>query len=175
LLKAGLIDATSIFVNSVSGATGAGKTPSAGLHFPNLNENLYAYKVGTHRHTPEMEQICSAVAGEPASVLFQPHIGSYDRGILSTIYATPKSQLAQESLAELYKGFYAGERFVQVLDCPPQVKSVAGTNYCHIFPAFVKGRVVIFSAIDNLMKGASSQAIQNMNVMFGFDEAEGLL
>ena len=175
LLNAGLINPVDISVNSVSGATGAGKTPSAGLHFPNLNENLRAYNVGTHRHMPEMEQICSDISGGDVRLLFQPHIGSFDRGILSTIYCTPVSELSSEKIMRIYNDYYEEEPFVHVINEPPHIKSVANTNYCQIYPAVAKGKVVIFSVIDNLIKGASGQAIQNMNVMYGFDEREGLL
>ncbi|MFI4912969.1 MAG: N-acetyl-gamma-glutamyl-phosphate reductase [Sedimentisphaeraceae bacterium JB056] len=175
VLKKGLISSKGIVINSVSGATGAGKKLADGLHFPNLNENLRAYGVGTHRHMPEMEQIASDVAGKPVTVLFQPHIGSFDRGILSSIYCDPKNHITSAELLELYRDFYRDEPFVQVLSQPPAIKDVANTNYCHIYPVAVKGKIVVFSAIDNLMKGASSQAIQNMNIMFGVDERLGLL
>lgn len=176
LLKNGLIATDGIVINSVSGATGAGKKLGDGLHFPNLNENLRPYGIGTHRHMPEMEQIAGDVAGEPVTVLFQPHIGSYDRGILSSIYCDPlEHHTTAAMLLELYRDFYRDEPFVQVLSQPPALKNVANTNYCHIHPAVVKGKVVIFSAIDNLVKGASGQAVQNMNIMFGVDERLGLL
>ncbi|OXU14467.1 N-acetyl-gamma-glutamyl-phosphate reductase [Sedimentisphaera salicampi] len=175
LLKAQAVDPEDICVNAVSGATGAGKKPSPGLHFPNHNENIRPYKIGSHRHMPEIEQICEGVAGSGVNVLFQPHIGSFDRGIISSIYTRPSKNLSQEELKRLFEDFYQGEPFVQVLDSPPEVKNVAKTNYCHIYPAAVKGRIAVFTAIDNLVKGASGQAIQNMNIMFGIDEKEGLL
>jgi N-acetyl-gamma-glutamyl-phosphate reductase len=173
LLKEGLIE-NDVIVNAVTGASGAGKNPSAKFHFPNMNENFFAYGIGSHRHMPEIEQIASSVAGKPVTVLFQPHAGPFDRGILSTVYCKPKGKITNEQLTNLYKDFYAGEPFVQVCSTSPNVKDVAGTNYCHVFAAAVKGKVVCFSAIDNLIKGASGQAIQNMNIIFGLDETLGL-
>ncbi len=175
LLKNGLIRTTGIVINSVSGASGAGKKLADGLHFPNLNENLRPYSVGNHRHTPEMEQIAGDIAGKPVSLLFQPHIGAYDRGILSSIYSDPISGITSSELLELYKEFYRNEPFVQVLSSPPAVKDVTNTNYCHIYPVAVKDKIVVFSAIDNLVKGASGQAVQNMNILFGVDERAGLI
>jgi N-acetyl-gamma-glutamyl-phosphate reductase len=175
LLKAGLIETSGIIVNSVSGITGAGKNPSINFHFPNMNDNYFAYSIGVHRHMPEMEQIAGIVACSPVELLFQPHVGPFDRGILSSIYCTPKSVVTQAKLLELYSDFYKHERFVQVLNAPPMVKNIARTNYCHIHPAVAKGRIVVFSTIDNIFKGASGQAVQNMNLIFGIEESAGLL
>ena len=174
LLKNNLIETDSIIDNAVSGSSGAGKNPSKNFHFPNMNEDLFAYGIGSHRHMPEMEQIASCIAGDKVNILFQPHVGAFDRGIFSTIYCQPKKSMTADNLAELYKEFYKDEHFVQVLDSAPHIKNVAGTNYCQIYPTVSKGKVVIFSAIDNLVKGASGQAIQNMNILFGLDETDGL-
>ena len=174
LLKEGLIEAEQVIVNAVTGASGAGKNPSTKFHFPNMNENIFAYGIGTHRHMPEIEQIMSDMAGKPVTVVFQPHAGPFDRGILSTVYSKPKGKVTNEQLVKLYEDFYAGEPFVQICPGSPNVKDVAGTNYCHVFATVVKGTVVCFSAIDNLIKGASGQAIQNMNIIFGLDETLGL-
>ena len=174
LLKEGLIETDSVIVSSVTGASGAGKNPSSKFHFPNMNENLFPYGVGTHRHMPEMEQIAGEVAGTGVQILFQPHVGPFDRGILSSVYARPTRGLKNEQLLPLYQDFYKAEPFVRVCKTPPAVKDVAGTNYCHVFPVLVKGQLALFSAIDNLVKGASGQAIQNMNILFGFDEVMGL-
>jgi len=174
LLKEGLIETDSIIVNAVTGASGAGKNPSSKFHFPNMNENLFAYGVGSHRHMPEMEQIAGEIAGSKVRILFQPHAGPFDRGILSTLYCQPKEKVAGEQLSQLYQNFYAGEAFVQICSNTPAVKDVAGTNYCRIFVTCVKGKIVSFSAIDNLVKGASGQAIQNMNIVFGLEETLGL-
>ena len=173
LLNEGLI-APDVIVNAVTGISGAGKNPATKFHFPNMNENLFAYGIGSHRHMPEIEQIATEVAGKPVTVLFQPHAGPFDRGILSTVYCKPRTNLASEQLAKLYKVFYANEPFVRICSTSPSVKDVAGTNYCHVFATVVKGTVVCFSAIDNLIKGASGQAIQNMNIIFNLDETLGL-
>ncbi len=175
LLKEGLIETDSIIVNSVTGASGAGKNPSSKFHFPNMNENVFPYGIGVHRHMPEIEQIAGEVAGAAVKVLFQPHVGPFDRGILSTVYSEPVKAVSDEQLAKLYNDFYDAEPFVQVRADAPGVKDVVGTNYCHIFVTTVKGRIISFSAIDNIVKGASGQAIQNMNVAFGLQETLGLI
>ncbi|MHC5060665.1 MAG: N-acetyl-gamma-glutamyl-phosphate reductase [Planctomycetota bacterium] len=174
LLKNKLIETKSVIVSSVTGVSGAGKNPSEHFHYPNMNENLFPYAVGSHRHMPEMEQIATQVANEPVEILFQPHVGPFDRGILSTVYCEPKKDLDDEELDAIYEAFYHSEPFVQVSSGPPAVKNVAGTNYCHVFTRAVKGKIVCFSAIDNLVKGASGQAVQNMNIIFGMDETLGL-
>ena len=174
LLKAGLVETDSIIVNAVTGSSGAGKNPSNKFHFPNMNENAFPYGIGTHRHMPEIEQIAGEVAGSPVQVLFQPHVGPFDRGILSSVYCRPRTKVASDQLWPLYNDFYQAEPFVQIPKTAPGVKDVCGTNYCHIFPALAKGRIVVFSAIDNLVKGASGQAIQNMNILFGLRETMGL-
>jgi N-acetyl-gamma-glutamyl-phosphate reductase len=175
LLKKGLIETDSIVVNAVTGASGAGKNPSSKFHFPNMNENLFAYGIGSHRHMPEMEQIAGEIAGSDVRILFQPHAGPFDRGIASTVYCQPIGKISSEQLSKLYSDFYAVEPFVQICRDAPFVKDVAKTNYCHIFPTVVKGKIVVFSAIDNLIKGASGQAVQNMNIIFGLKETLGLL
>ena len=174
LLKENLVETDPIIVNAVTGISGAGRNPSSKFHFPNMNENLFAYGIGSHRHMPEMEQIASEIAGCEVRILFQPHAGPFDRGILSTVYSQPKKKVGTEQLLKLYNDFYKAEPFVQICQDCPAVKDVAGTNYCHIFPTIVKGRIVVFSAIDNLVKGASGQAIQNMNIVFGLEETLGL-
>jgi len=174
LLKEDLVETDSIIVNAVTGVSGAGRNPSIKFHFPNMNENLFAYGIGVHRHMPEMEQIASEIVGSPVKILFQPHAGPFDRGIASTVYCQPKGKVDCKKLAELYDEFYCFEPFVQMCRDGPAVKDVAGTNYCHIYPTFVKGKIVVFSTIDNLVKGASGQAIQNMNIIFGLEETSGL-
>lgn len=174
LLKAGLIDPGDIIVNSVSGVSGAGKTPKPAFHFPNMNENIFAYGINTHRHMPEIEQVTSEIAGKKTNILFQPHVGCFDRGIISSVYCKPSGEVNQEQMLELYGEFYADEYFVSVLNEAPKLKDVAKTNHCHVFPTLSKDRIVCFSVIDNMVKGASGQAIQNMNIMFGLDESLGL-
>ena len=174
LLKKGLVETDSIIVNAVTGVSGAGRNPSSKFHFPNMNENFFAYGIGSHRHMPEMEQIATEIAGCDVKILFQPHAGPFDRGILSSVYCQPKGKISSEKLLDLYNSFYAGEPFVQICNDAPGVKDVAGTNYCHIFVTCTKGKILAFSAIDNLVKGASGQAVQNMNIIFGLEETLGL-
>ncbi|MCH8200559.1 MAG: LysM peptidoglycan-binding domain-containing protein [Chloroflexi bacterium] len=173
-MKNGLIETSGIIVNSVTGVSGAGKNPSSVFHYPNMNENMLPYAIGSHRHMPEMEQIASAVAQTQVELLFQPHVGPFDRGILSTVYCDPKKDLSQDELNEIYNTFYHSEPFVQVLNGPPAVKNVAKSNYCHVYPTTAKGKIICFSVIDNLIKGASGQAIQNMNIIFGLAETFGV-
>jgi len=175
LLKEDLIETDSVIVNSVTGSSGAGKNPSTKFHFPNMNENIFAYGIGSHRHMPEMEQIAGQLAGTDVGILFQPHVGPFDRGILSTVYCRPKDSVSGDRLDRLYNDFYKSEPFVQVCDAAPAVKDVAGTNYCHVFPTVAKGKILVFFFFFNLVKGASGQAIQNMNIIFGLDERLGLL
>ena len=175
LLREGLIKTDSLIVNSVTGSSGAGKNPSEKFHFPNMNENLFPYGIGVHRHMPEIEQIAGEVAGSDVKVLFQPHVGPFDRGILSTVYTEPVKTIDNEQLAQLYADFYDAEPFVQVRSDAPAIKDIVGTNYCHVFATCVKGRIICFSAIDNIVKGASGQAIQNMNIIFGLQETMGLV
>jgi N-acetyl-gamma-glutamyl-phosphate reductase len=174
LLKERLIETDSIIVNAVTGVSGAGRNPSSKFHFPNMNENLFAYGVGSHRHMPEMEQVAGEIAGTDVRILFQPHVGCFDRGILSTVYCQPTGKVNDKQLLKLYRDFYKAEPFVQICTDTVAVKDVAGTNQCHIFVTCVKGRIVAFSAIDNLVKGASGQAVQNMNIIFGLKETLGL-
>ncbi len=173
-LKEGLIEPNGIVVSSVTGVSGGGKNPSPLFHFPYMNENIYPYGVGVHRHMPEMEQVASAVAGKSVELLFQPHVGPFDRGIVSSTYSDPVGDVTPEQLTILYTDFYKNEPFVQIVSKPPAVKNVAKTNYCHIFPTIAKGKVIVFSVIDNLIKGASGQAIQNMNILFDLPETMGL-
>jgi len=176
LLRAGLVEPTGIIVNSASGVSGAGKSPSQKNHYPERNENFEAYGVGNHRHLPEIEANLTALAGRPADVIFQPHLLPMDRGILSTIYATPARPASAEELTQCLQAAYADKPFVRVRtgDVLPATKYVSHTNFCDIAVRVVKNRVVLFGALDNMIKGASGQAIQNMNVMFGFEETAGL-
>ncbi len=146
--------------------------------FCECNEDVRAYSVGGHRHEPEMEQTLALLGGQWADVTFVPHLIPMDRGILSTVYARLRERTDAEALQEIFDDFYAEEPFVRV--CPageqPRTKNVAFTNYCDVAVTVRKGdRVIVTAAIDNLMKGASSQAVQNMNVMFGLEETLGLL
>lgn len=175
LLRENLIAADDIVVNAVTGVSGAGRKATLPYHFPEMNENLFAYAVGSHRHQPEIEQILSEFSAHSAKVLFQPHVVSMDRGIAESIYCQSLASVTAKKLDELYRQFYADEPFVRVLDKPPATKNVAHTNFCDVFATVAKGKIVVFSAIDNLVKGAAGQAIQNMNIICGLDETMGLL
>ena len=178
LLKKRMIDHNTIIIDSKSGVSGAGRSPSLPYHYPEANEGLMAYKIGTHRHTPEIEQEISKLAGDQVILNFTPHLVPMNRGILSTIYATMKEQADTGALHELFQDFYRQEPFVRVrpLGQLPNVCNVRGSNFCDIGVCADArtGRVVVVTAIDNLVKGASGQAVQNMNLMAGFEETEGL-
>lgn len=175
LLQQGLIEREDIIVNAVSGVSGAGRTPKPAFHFPDMTENLYAYGVGNHRHQPEIEQTLSAVSGEDVSVLFQPHVVCADRGILESIYARPTGSISVDQLNAVYDTYYGQQPFVRLVDRPPTLRDAAYSNFCDLYVAVVKDRIVVFSAIDNLIKGAAGQAVQNMNIMFGLEQTCGLL
>ncbi|HUH65370.1 MAG TPA: N-acetyl-gamma-glutamyl-phosphate reductase [Syntrophales bacterium] len=178
LLKDKTIDDGSIIADSKSGVSGAGREPQVGTLFCEVDEGFKAYKVGQHRHTPEMEQEISVLAGHDVRISFTPHLLPITRGILSTIYATLKEDAAATELLGLYRAFYRGKKFVRIYreGTFPNISSVRGSNYCDI-GLTVDGRtkrVIIVSAIDNLVKGAAGQAIQNMNIMCGLSEDAGL-
>jgi N-acetyl-gamma-glutamyl-phosphate reductase len=178
LLQRDKVDLGSIIIDSKSGVSGAGRSPSLAHHFPEVNEGFMAYKVGTHRHTPEIEQELSALAGRQITLSFTPHLVPMNRGILTTIYAKQLSESDTAQLHSLYEEFYTETPFVRMLPVGqlPNVRNVRGSNFCDIgvYADQRTGRAVVVTAIDNLVKGASGQAIQNMNLMMGFDEAEGL-
>jgi N-acetyl-gamma-glutamyl-phosphate reductase len=190
LKQLGLAD---VIIDAKSGVSGAGKAPKSATHFCSVDSDLVAYGVQSHRHYPEIAAGLASVtkdgygsapsarsaAGMAPSLTFVPHLVPLQRGISETIYVKPAT-LPLPSAAELkalYEDFYAGETYVEVCDAPPQLKDVAGTNYCRIFQHLDAraGRIVVISVIDNLMKGASGQAVQNMNVMLGVPEHEGLV
>ncbi len=178
LLREGLIDPSSIIIDSKSGASGAGREANTAMLFCEVNEGFKAYKVRAHRHIPEIEQELSLLAGKDIEVLFTPHLLPSNRGILSTIYATPTRTVDTVFLVDLYRNFYVNEPFVRVLEegLFPGLSSVRGSNFCDIGITFDDrtGRVLVISVIDNLVKGAAGQAIQNMNIMEGFPEDSGL-
>jgi N-acetyl-gamma-glutamyl-phosphate reductase len=175
LLRAGAILPRGIIVDSKSGLSGAGREPKPHLHFPECNESVSAYGVGTHRHMPEIDQVLTDVADSEIRVVFTPHLIPMDRGILSTCYAEPTGEFNGQSLLDVMKQFYGNEPFVRVSDALPSTKNVAGTNFCDITVRAVRGRVVVISAIDNLVKGASGAAVQNFNLLHGFEETTALL
>ena len=175
ILKARLIRPDGIVVNAISGISGAGRTPSLKTHFPERNENFEPYGVGNHRHMPEIEQVLTDVTGRQTTVLFQPHLCPMDRGMLCSIYAEPTRDVTSEELTDVLAAAYADAPFVRVRgDVLPATKYVTYTNFCDVAARTAKGKVILFSALDNLVKGASGQAIQNMNLMFGLDETTGL-
>lgn len=179
LLKKGLIQPQSIIADSASGVTGAGRSAKVDSLYCEVNEGYKAYGVGgVHRHTPEIEQELSLIAEVPLKITFTPHLAPMDRGILSTIYAAPLKELTTAQLIRIFEEFYAGEPFVRVLPqgSLPSTAFVRGSNFCDIAPLVDQrtGRIIIVSAIDNLVKGASGQAIQNMNLVCGFPETTGL-
>lgn len=179
LLKKGLIHPPSIIADSASGVTGAGRSAKVDSLYCEVNEGYKAYGVGgVHRHTPEIEQELSLLAGEKLMITFTPHLVPMDRGILSTVYAAPHQVTNTEKLVKLYKEFYDGEPFVRVLPqgSLPSTAFVRGSNFCDIAPVVDTrtGRIIIVSAIDNLVKGASGQAVQNMNIVCGLPETMGL-
>jgi N-acetyl-gamma-glutamyl-phosphate reductase len=178
LLKGDYIDHTTIIVDSKSGVSGAGREAQVATLYCEVAEGFKAYNVGRHRHTPEMEQELSLLAGKEITLSFTPHLLPVSRGILSTIYAGLTKEAPADELLELYREFYRQERFVTVYPdgALPNISSVRGTNFCHLGLIVDErtNRVVVISVIDNLVKGAAGQAIQNMNILCGFAEDSGL-
>ncbi len=178
MLKKGFGKAENIIIDAKSGVTGAGRGLGLPIHFCECTETSKAYKVATHRHTSEIEQELSKAAGEEVIISFTPHLIPQKRGILSTIYINLNDNYSTEELTEAYKDFYKDEYFVRVLEAGqlPETKHVAGSNFVDI--GIVKdprmNRAVVISALDNLVKGAAGQAIQNMNILFGLKENTGL-
>lgn len=178
LLKEGLIEPNTIIVDAKSGTSGAGRGAKVDNLYCEVNENIKAYGVAVHRHTPEIEEQLGYAAGESLRINFTPHLVPMNRGILITAYASLKREVSYEEVRAAYDKYYASERFVRVLDpdvCP-QTKWVEGSNYVDVnFKIDARtGRVIMMGAMDNLVKGAAGQAVQNMNLMFGLKESEGL-
>lgn len=178
LLKNGLIDPAAIIVDSKSGTSGAGRSAQVGTLYCEVTDGFRAYKVGEHRHTPEMEQEISLLCGHPVQISFTPHLVPMSRGILSTIYTHAIKDMTDAELYELYKGFYGEEYFVRVCKQGifPATQYVRGSNFCDIGLKYDPrtGRIIVLSAIDNIVKGAAGQAVQNMNILCGFPETSGL-
>ena len=167
LVAAKYIDLRSIIIDSKSGVSGAGRTPKLRTHFPECNESVSAYNVGTHRHTPEIEQTLSDIAGEDIEVIFTPHLVPMDRGIFTTIYAMPHRPITESQLLELYRDYYAKAPFVRLTSHLPATKDASGTNYIDLALRVVRGRVIVLASVDNLVRGASGVAVQNFNLMYG--------
>jgi N-acetyl-gamma-glutamyl-phosphate reductase len=174
LLKAKLIEPDGIIVDSKSGVSGAGRTLKLTTHYPECNESVSAYNVGRHRHTPEIDQILSTVAGASVEVVFTPHLIPMDRGILTTTYSRPIGDASEEKVLQALRDFYAEEPFVRVIDHLPGTKDCTGTNFCDLTARVVRGRIITISCIDNLIKGASGAAVQNFNLMYGYPETTAL-
>lgn len=179
LLKEKLSDASSIIVDSKSGVSGAGRQAAIETSFVEVSPGFKAYKIGSHRHTPEIEQELGAIAGAGVSITFTPHLLPVSRGILSTVYANLSKGVSMKEVHSLYKAFYEKEPFVRVMDEGrfPDISQVRTSNYCDlgVFVDEKKRKAIIVSVIDNLVKGASGQAIQNMNIMAGLPETTGLI
>ncbi len=178
LLKEGLIDPSTIIIDAKSGTSGAGRSAKTENLFCEVNENIRAYGVTTHRHTPEIEEQLSDAASSPVVVSFTPHLVPMNRGILITAYASLKKEASYDEVKAVYDHYYEKEQFVRVLpkDICPETKWVEGSNYTDVnFKIDLRtNRIVMMGAMDNLVKGAAGQAVQNMNLLFGIDEAEGL-
>jgi N-acetyl-gamma-glutamyl-phosphate reductase len=177
LLERDLIEPEGIVIDAKSGVTGAGRTVVSEYLFAEIDDNLRAYKIGQHRHAPEIEQQLRPFIGPDHAVTFVPHLLPIRRGILTTMYLKPRGGVGMAAFEEAYRTRYAKERFIVLSGSrPPEIRDVVGTNDCAIGWALDSRsrRAVIVSVIDNLGKGAAGQAIQNFNVMMGFPEAEGL-
>ncbi len=177
-IKEDIIDPETIVADSKSGVSGAGRKAEINLSYCEVNEDFRAYNVAKHRHTPEIEQELSRVAGNPLKIDFITHLLPLNRGILSTIYTKLKKMIKTEEAIEILKRFYENEPFIKILQEGnfPNIKDVKGTNYCFIGAQVNQrtSRLILISTIDNLVKGASGQAVQNMNIIAGFEETEGL-
>jgi N-acetyl-gamma-glutamyl-phosphate reductase len=173
LAEQGLL--SEVFISAMQGTSGYGRASDDLVHFSNMTENAFPYKTEGHRHRPEIEQELAAL-GSPAPVTFVPHLLPLDQGELATCFASLREQISKEAIRDLYDRRYADEPFVQVLDRPPNLRAVRDTNQCHVYVTVEeRGRVMAFSAIDNIWKGASSQGVQNLNLMLGIEETAGLL
>lgn len=177
LLKAGVVETTNIIIDAKSGVSGAGRSTLLDNSFCECTENMKAYKIATHRHTSEIEQELSIAAGSEVVVSFTPHLIPLKRGILSTCYANLKGSHTYDEILSIYKDFYKDEYFIRIMDeFLPETNHVAGSNFVDIGFRIDErlNRIVVVSAIDNLIKGAAGQAVQNMNILFGLDEKTGL-
>ncbi|MGO9470138.1 MAG: N-acetyl-gamma-glutamyl-phosphate reductase [Isosphaeraceae bacterium] len=177
LIAEDLIERKGIIIDAKSGVSGAGRAPKLTYHFPECNENVSAYSVGLHRHTPEIDQVLTDVTssrGEPVEVIFTPHLIPMDRGIFATIYAQPKHTAIEHELVDLYRSFYEKSAFVRVVDHLPATKDTAHTNFCDIALRVVRGRILVLACLDNLIKGAAGVAVQNLNLMLGYPEETAL-
>ena len=173
LARADLI--ADVIVDAKQGVAGVGRAPNYDTHLSFIGENLYPYKVAGHRHTPEMEEQL-ALLGPRVNMQFQPHLAPFDQGQLTSAYVTPTRSVIDDELAGLFEADYADEPFVELVTSPPGVRDVRDTNFCriHAVSDHHTGKLLVFAALDNLWKGTSSQAVQNLNLMFGLPETMGL-
>jgi N-acetyl-gamma-glutamyl-phosphate reductase len=178
VIKASFVDYDNIIADSKSGVSGAGRSVSLATHFCEVNEGFKAYKIAEHRHNPEMDEVLSGYAGQAIHLTFTPHLVPMTRGMLTTLYVGLKEDVSDQDVAASLDNFFRGKPFVRL--CPPgrfpNTMYVKGTNFCDIGFKVAREtrRLILISAIDNLVKGASGQAVQNMNIMFGFPETAGL-
>ena len=174
-----LVSTDGIIIDSKSGVTGAGRKPNQGNHYPELNEGFHAYKVANHRHTPEIEQTLSKLSGKNVKITFVPHLLPVNRGIISTCYARLNEGVTKEQIRKAYEDFYKDEFFVRLLPdgANADIHNIKYSNFCDISLHVDErtGTFIAISAIDNMVKGAAGQAIQNMNIIFGLDEKTGLV
>lgn len=179
LAKEGLIDMNSIIIDAKSGTSGAGRGAKVANLYCEVNENIKAYGVASHRHTPEIEEQLSYASGQNVLLNFTPHLVPMNRGILITAYANLTKDISEEEIRAIYQNYYKDEYFVRVLNAGecPETRWVEGSNFVDVNIKVDKrtGRVIMMGAMDNLVKGAAGQAVQNMNLMFGLDEKEGLM
>ncbi len=176
LVKEGLIEPSGIVIDAKSGVTGAGAKAKEITHFPTANENFLVYGLKHHRHTPEIQMAIDKYADDKTRVLFTPHLLPLNRGILATAYGQPRDKVTDKDLRNALEKAYGAEPFIRLVEEPPQIKDVRGSNYCHIFGTYDErtGKVIAISVLDNLVKGAAGQAIQNMNLLLGIEETTGL-
>jgi len=178
IVKENIIDVESIIIDAKSGATGAGRSLSLSNHYCELNESIKAYKISNHRHTPEIEEQLSYAAGKKVILNFTPHLVPMDRGILCTSYAKLNNKYSYADIKEIYKKYYENEYFIRITNegIFPETRWVKGSNFCDIGFAIDErtNRIIVISAIDNLVKGAAGQAIQSMNILFDLDEKTGI-
>lgn len=175
LLAADLIEPTGIIIDAKSGVSGAGRKPKLGTLFAECNESVTAYGIGNHRHTPEIEQVLTDVGGKQVQVAFNPHLMPMDRGILCSMYPRLKKPMSQQDVLTQIRGYYKDQPFVRVTDQIPATKNVAHTNFCDVSVRMNRDQLVVFSATDNLIKGASGVAVQNMNLLLGYEQTLGML
>ncbi len=179
LLKTGWLDPGSFIADSKSGVSGAGRSLSLTTHFCEAHDSFKAYKVARHRHAPEMNAVLGDVTGSPVHITFVPHLVPMSRGMQTTVYADLKEKVAEDDIRGCFKAFYKNRPFVRICPDgrPPDAAHVRGTNFCDIGFALDRAanRIILLSAIDNLVKGAAGQAVQNMNLMTGLDETAGLM